>query len=869
MNEQTTKPPRWALRFLAAICPDYLLEEIEGDLYQRFYRDIKNHGEKRAKRRFVWNTLRFFRPGIILRNNFSPSLLSMYMLANYFKIASRVMLRSKSFSLINVSGLALGITSAILLFLWIDHEFSYDQFHENKTSIYKVWNRTTINGQLQAWDRTPRVLAPTLAADFSAVESAVSYVDYGAAYLFTVGETRLMKNAGVFTDPEFLTMFSFPLLKGKASQALVDANSIVLTEDFAKQLFGDKEAFGETVTIWDSGHSFPFTVTGILKELPSNTDFHFEYIIPFGFLESLEGKQIDWENNSTGTFIKLKQGTDLLAFNEEIKDVTKQHSKSGSDTEIFLYPLTKLHLYSRFENGVPAGGRVEVMRMIGILGICLVLIACINFVNLSTARAQKRSKEVGVRKVTGAQRYALVTQFLCESVLLALVAGVLSLGLVYLFLPFFNELVQQKLSLNFQHVNFWLIAFGGIIGIGLLAGSYPAIYLSSFSPVRILKGASIATTNRNFFRKTLVILQFGFATTLLFSVVVVQKQIGYVQNRESGYDRDNLVYHFITGDLEKNYPAYKNELLQLGLVTSVTKTSAPITEGWSNTWALEWEGKDPESKDIIERFYADEDITTTAGLSLVAGRDMDLEKYPSDSSGVLLNEAAVKLMGFKNPIGEIIKDGKKEWRVVGVVKDFVLTSPHQKIKPIAMMGAKGWFTVVHMRLSEHKNVQENLAGISNVFTKYNAAYPFDYYFVDATYQRKFASLEKTRTITTLFSSIVIFIACLGLLGLSTYMIEARTKEVGIRKVLGGSVLGITKLLCWSSLKPIIIAILFFSPLAWMSMSWWLQTYEYRITLHVGILITSGTLLVLIALLTVGIQTMRAANVNPVKSLKTE
>ncbi|HEY9049831.1 MAG TPA: ABC transporter permease [Ohtaekwangia sp.] len=866
-NKRIT-PPGFPFQLLSWFCPAPLYEEIEGDLLQKFNKDVKVYHERKARRRLLWNVIRFFRPGIVLRNKITWSLLPLYMIANYLKIALRIMLRNKSYSLINVSGLALGMSSAILIGLWIGYEFSYDQFHQDKDRIYKAWNRNTLDGQLQCWDRTPRILAPTLAEEYSAVESAVSVVDYSAAYLFTVGNTRLMMNSGIFTDEGFLTMFSFPLLKGDASRALQEPSSLVITDKFAHQLFGDKEALGETVTISDAGYNFQFIVTGILQDLPGNTDFHFDYIIPFKFMEQLEGKQTDWQNNSVGTYVKLKKGTDPDLFNEQIKKITASHVKDEQTMEVFLFPLTKMRLYSRFENGVQAGGRIEIMRMMAILGVCLLAIACINFINLSTARAQRRSKEVGIRKVTGAFRYSLVAQFLSESVLMALGAGIISLGIVYTSLPAFNNLVKQGITLDFQNIAFWISAVVFVILVGILAGIYPALYLSSFNPIRVIKGASVSS-GKNRLRKLLVVFQFGFAVSLIIAATVVYNQIVFVQHREVGYSKDNLVYHFITGDLDKNYSAYRRELLQSGYIESVTKTSSPITEGWSKTYALDWQGKDPESKLMVDRFYVDEDITKTAGITLMAGRDMDLERYPSDSTAVLLNEAAVKIMGFKQPVGELIRDGRTEWHVVGVIKDFVLTSPFQKVKPMVLQGSKGWFTVIHLRLNPHKPMQQSIDYISKLFTKYNPAYPFDYYFVDQEYQKKFSGTQGTLTITTLFTSIAIFIACLGLLGLSTYMIESRTKEIGIRKVMGSSTFGIIRLLNGEAIRPILWGIILFSPGVWFGMNWWLQSFEYRIAISPWIFIAGATLILGIAVLTISYQTYSAARANPVKSLHAE
>ncbi|MBL7859240.1 MAG: ABC transporter permease [Cyclobacteriaceae bacterium] len=869
MNE--VKIPKWTIKFLRFICPDNLIEEIEGDLFERFNKDLKHFGLSKARQRFVWNSIRYLRPGILFRNKLSLDLNQFFMIANYFKVAYRVMFRNKAFSSINILGLAVGMTGALLLFIWIHAEFSYETFHTDKTRIYKIWNRSTENGQINCWDVTPRILARTLSDEFSSVENSVSFANWGSKQLFTVNNTKLLRTTGAYTDSEFLNVFSFPLLKGDVNSSLTEPTSIVLTESFAKQLFGDKEPFGETLSLGESGYNFEFKVTGILKDLPSNTDFKFDYLIPFKFLESLGENDTNWDNNSVSTYVKIKEGTVIDAFNNLVKDIKKKHSHNAQQSEVFLYPLTKMRLYSRFENGVVAGGRIEIIRMLTILGVCLVLIACINFINLSTARSQRRAKEVGVRKVIGAYRSSIILQFLCESVIITLGAGLIALIITYFTLPLFNMLIQQQLTLNIESLKFWLLIIGLIIIVALLAGSYPALYLSSFRPARILKGQVLISASRNFLRNTLVVLQFGFSIMLIVSAIVIYKQISFVQNREVGYDKYNLIYQPLTGDLEKNYLSYKNDLIQNNLALSITKTSTPITERWSSTTEIQWNGKKPEDKFNFERIYIDEHFSSTASLSIIKGRDMNLSKFPSDSTSVLLNESAVKAMNFDDPIGEVIIDNGTEWHVIGVVKDFILTSPYQEVEPLLLMGSKAKWALqyAHIKLNPENSNKATISKLSDLWLKYNPSFPFEYYFVDIEYQRKFANLEKTLTITTIFTSIAIFIACLGLLGLSTYMIEARLKEIGIRKIFGGTVVNITKLLGISSLKPILFGILIFSPLSWLAMNWWLQSFTYRTELSISIFIIAAVSLLAIALITVSIQTIGAANANPIKSLRNE
>jgi putative ABC transport system permease protein len=543
----------------------------------------------------------------------------------------------------------------------------------------------------------------------------------------------------------------------------------------------------------------------------------------------------------------------------------------GEEAELFLYPLERNHLYARFENGVPSGGRIEIVQMIGLLALILVSIACINFINLSTARASRRTKEVAVRKVTGAVRTALVLQFLCESILVASLSGVISLGAVYFLLPAFNALIQQSLSIDLTSLVFWLSIGITILMVGLMAGGYPALYLSSMSPIKIFKGGWI-DAGKSRIRSVLVVLQFGFAMTLIVSTFVVFKQTKFLQQRNVGYDRANLVYQYLTGKLASNFPAYREDLLATGYVESVTTASSPITQRMSSTSGIKWKGKDPDNNTIIERFAVDQHVSATMGVQIVLGRDLDLGKFPSDSTGALINEAAANLMKLDNPIGEIIEDSGQEWHIVGVVKDFVFTSPYRRVEPIVMQGAKigqHMEGVVHIRLNGQRSVSDAIEAISSVATKLNPDYPFEYQFVDEEYARKFANEETTLAITTIFSGLAIFIGCLGLLGLSTYVIEARMKEIGIRKVLGGSTVSIVRLLTNNSLRPIIWSIVLFSPMAWWSMNWWLQSYEYRISMAWWIIPVAALLLVLMAITTITFQIFKAARANPTVTLKAE
>ncbi|MEO6719470.1 MAG: ABC transporter permease, partial [Ferruginibacter sp.] len=743
------------------------------------------------------------------------------MIKSFFTIAWRNLLRKKSFSFINITGLSIGMAAAVLILLWIQSEVSYDKFHTKKDRLFQVWNRYNNNGSTNCWHNTPKVMASALQQDYPEIEKTAR-VNFFPPVLFSVGEKRL-QGRGNLVDSSFLQLFTFPVLKGNLKTALIGPYSIALTETLAKNIFGNEDPMGKTIKVDNNDN---FTVTAVLKDPPLNSKFQFEFLASWAYMRLKGWDDDNWANNSIATYVLLKSKSSLASIEPKIKTIRKKYDKDDPRIETFLYPVTRDHLYATFEDGKEAGGRIELVRLFGIIAALILLVACINFMNLSTARSEKRAKEVGIRKVVGAQKKSLIGQFLGESVLLSFIAGVFALFLVLAFLPAFNELVDKKLSIDFTNPGFWIVALLFIFITGILAGSYPAAYLSSFRPVTVLKGTFKAANALVTPRKVLVVAQFTFAIILIIATVIVRQQIQNAQDRKAGYSKDNLVYHFMEGDVEKKYELIKSELLSSGAAISVTRTSAPITEGWSNTWGLEWPGKDPKDKTIVNRFFADDAIAKTTGLQLVEGRDFDLKKYITDSSAALLNESAVKHMGLKNPIGQVIKDIGKDWHIVGVVKDFILTSPYQPVEPMFIGGAKGWFSVIHIKLNDKNATAQNIASLKRVFKKYNPEYDLNYRFADEEYEKKFNDEKRTGTLATLFALLTIIISCLGLFGLSSYMAENRIKEIGIRKVLGASVGNITTLLSKDFLTLVMIAFVIALPVAWWFMYNWLQNYPY-------------------------------------------
>lgn len=792
------------------------------------------------------------------------------MIKNYFKIAWRNLVKNKANAFINVAGLSVGMAAAILILLWIQDEVSYDKFHENKDRIYEVWNRVPMEGELACWNSVSALTAHALEKDLPEVERAVRVVSDNGI-LFSVGDKKLIKS-GNMVDTGFLQMFSFPMLKGNPVTALNDIHSIVLTEKAAKSLFGNEDAMGRVIKLQDEEN---FTVTGVLKNLPDNTRFDFEFLISMSNLKYGEGQNLGWNDNSTPTYVMLKPNANYASVASKIKALKQKYSDEAKimKWELFLYPLERWHLYSSFTNGVEDnGGRITFVKLFGIIAGFILLIACINFMNLSTARSEKRAKEVGIRKVVGAQKSSLISQFIGESVFIAFLAGIVAIVIVQMCLPAYNQLTHKKLFINFHNIYTWIAFTGFILFTGLLAGSYPAFFLSSFQPVKVLKGTFKKTNALVTPRKVLVVLQFTFAITLIICTIVIKQQIDYARDRQAGYNKNNLIYHFMTGDIPKNYTLIKNELLESGIAKSITKTNSPLTERWSNGWGQGWEGKNPNDKTSFDRYLADEGLGTTAGLQFIQGRDFDLKQFPTDSTGLIINESSLKLMKFKDPIGKTVSDLGIKWHIVGVIKDFILTDPYEPTRPILICGAKSRFMsfqVMQIKLNGKNSIADNLKRAEVIFKKYNPEYPFEYKFVDEAYAQKFDNEQRQGTLAALFAGLTIFISCLDLFGLATYMAENRIKEIGVRKVLGASVTGIATLLSKDFVKLVIISLLIASPVAWFFMSKWLSDFSYRINIEWWVFAIAGLLSITISFITVSFQAIKAAMANPVKSLRSE
>lgn len=782
------------------------------------------------------------------------------MLTSVLKIAWRNLIKRKGFSFLNILGLSLGLGSALLIFLWVKHERSVDNFHSKADRLYVAMNRGMLNNELYCWPNTPKPLGPTLTVDYPEVEQVARFSRTG--FLFTVGETQA-NAGGAFVDASFLDMFDFPLVTGSSQTALSHTNDIVITEAFAMRLFGKTDVIGQQVRIDSIDYA---TVSGILKKLPTNTRFQFDYLLPWTYMERLGRSDESWTNNSVTTYIELSKKAQLANVNENIKDISIK--KGNTKNEIFLHPFPDWWLYSEFKNGQVAGGRIEMVQLFTAIALFILLIACINFMNLSTARSEKRAKEVGIRKVVGARRHVLISQFLIESILLALLSGVLAVVFVMVSLPFFSGLIGVKLAIDFSNFLLW----GGILAIilltGILAGSYPAFFLSSFNPVKVIKGTFKGGDKAFNPRKILVVLQFTIAIILMISTFIIRQQVQHAQDRQNGYDKDNLIYIFLSGDIPKNFQLIKHALLNQNIATSITRTLSPVTTIWANGF-IDWDGKASDNSQTFDQLNIDENAVTTLGLELVEGRDLNLTKFSTDSNAVLITESAKHAMDLDQPIGKIIRSQGHNWHIVGVVKDVIMGSPFEQSRPLVMYGAQSWFSVMHIKFNPNLSTQIAVNKTKEIFKKYNPSEPFNYNFIDQEYAAKFKDTERLADIAKLFTFLTIFISCLGLFGLAAYMAESRIKELGVRKVLGASVFSLVNLLNKEFLLLIAISCFIAFPISYWAMDNWLNKFTYHTEINWWIFVIITILVLIIALLTVSSQAIRAALMNPVKSLRDE
>lgn len=788
------------------------------------------------------------------------------MFDNYFKIAWRSLLQNKGLAFINIFGLAIGLSFALLIGLWIQYETSFDTFHVNKDRIALVRKHTLFNNQKNTNTSQPLPLYDELKRNYPEIKRLSRVED--DEHSLMVGNNKF-RRSGMYVDPDFLQMLSFPFVKGNAAAALNDPNAIVLTESLAAALFGKEDPIGKTIKL-DNQHIVQ--VSGVAKDVPDNSTIEFDFLLPFTFKmrhdKETQEAQTEWGNNFLKYIVEMKEGSSMQALSKKIEEVVMQKRKDGITHRLFLQPMQQWHLYNDFKEWKISGGRIEYVRLFAIIGIFVLLIACINFMNLSTARSEKRAKEVGIRKAVGSQRMQLIVQFLTESLLTTFLAFLLSILLIQLLLPALKDIGFENVRFRFHDISLWSSALGACLITGLIAGSYPALYLSSFTPVKVLKGAIRQGIAAGSFRKGLVVLQFTISIGLIVCTVIVFQQINHAKERHLGYNSNNLITITSTNDLNKNYEAWKQDLLNTGYVESIAQASSPMTSIYNNWSGFTWQGKDPNAVTSFDVVMTDWDYTKTAGLKFIQGRGFS-RAFKTDSNAIIINEAAAKLIGYKEPLGKTITKGGGPLTIIGIVQNVVMRDPFKPVSPSVILFDVNNTSVMLLRLSASADIAKSLAAIKPVTEKYNPSLPFEYKFVDEEFGKKFLIENQVGKLAGILAGLAIFISCLGLFGLAAFMAERRTKEIGIRKVLGASTTNLWVLLSKEFVLLVLLAVVIASPLAFWLMHEWLQKYDYRITVEGWVFVMAGLLAVLIALVTVSTQAVKAALANPVKSLRTE
>ncbi|MFA6085220.1 ABC transporter permease [Mucilaginibacter sp.] len=787
------------------------------------------------------------------------------MFKNYLKIAWRNITKHKGFSFINAGGLALGMASCLLLLLYVNYHLSFDKQFKNADNVYLVENNQQGDGKIFTFLSTPGQMAATIQAQVPGVERAIRISNYAAGGLISY-KNNSFKKVGLFSDDGYFKVFPYKFIKGNPATAIAQPNSIVITQSLAKTLFGNENPINKIVKRNDKTE---LMVTGVVEDPAPNRSFQFDYVMPWKIFENeLEWiKTATWSSNFCQTAILLKDPKYFKHADGLVRKMINSH-QSEYKAEAFLFPYTQLHLYSKFENGKSVGGLIEQVNLFIVLAICILLIACVNFMNLSTARSEERAKEVGIRKAIGSNRSSLVWQFIIESVILSVLSMVAAFILLVISIPFFNDLLNIKLALPYNDLNTWVILIGFAVLTGFISGSYPAFYLSSFEPIKVLKGVFKGGSSALPVRKIMVVVQFTFTVFLITATICIYRQIRFTQSRSIGYNKGGLVEVKIEGTLDKNTGVVINQLKGDNVVTNATVFSQSITSSGNNTWGVEWPGKRPDQKILFDMFKVGYDFTRTAGIKLIDGREFSAQ-YPADTAGktVMINEAAAKAMNLKNPVGSIITVDQPV-TVIGVYKDFVWGSPYQKAAPmINFCNLNGG--VIAMRLNAAKSISANLDVINKTLKSINPAYPPTVNFVDSDFEKKFENEKLLATLANIFGGLAIIISCLGLFGLAAYAAEQRVKEIGVRKVLGASITSLAGLLSKDFLKLVAIAIIVAVPLSIWAMNKWLQNYEYHITLSWWMFAMAGLITVFIAIATVSYQAIKAALANPVKSLRSE
>jgi putative ABC transport system permease protein len=873
MKNKNLTPPKYALRFFRWFCNPDFVEDIEGDLLERFE---KNTGEnKAAKWMFVKDIIKLFRLSIIRNFEGTDRLNNYGMFKHYLKISYRNLMRRKSFALLNIGGLLMGLTIALLIGLWLESELSFNKDNENYDRVAAVRTQESINGDINNSVSMPYPLSLALENEFSdSFEHVVSSTYFGDR---TVSHDAKVINAyGGFMDSGAPDVMSLKMLKGTRN-SLSEMGSALLSKSLAKALFGDEDPIGKSIK---AHRNWTMTVTGVFEDIPTNSSFHqVNFIGDWDFYEaSIQWiDKMSWSHTSFRLYTQLRQGVSLQDVNEKIARVIHNNLRDEDkiyDTKVFLHPMSDWHLRSNWEDGIQIGGDIHYVWWFGIIGAFVLLLACVNFMNLSTAQSIRRAKEVGIRKSIGTKRRQLIAQFLTESTMIVFIAFIFATVVTFFVLPYFNLMVNKEIALPISSAFFWVLGLGFALFIGILSGSYPALYLSSFSPIQILNRTYQNTLSAIFFRKVLIVFQFTIAVILIIGTLIVSKQINHASNRPLGYDKSKIISirmhtqeHWATNDV------FRNELMASGLITHFTQTSAPLTGIWTEHGGISWEGMPSNFQPLFCTFLVNPNFGQTINWEIIEGRDFSTE-LASDSLALIVNEAAIEYMKLNDPIGKIIRWSDFRWsenfRIVGVVKNLLMESPFSEVRPTIFVVNRGDMSMFQIiKLNPNIPILEAITGIEEIHKKHLQKVPFNFDFVDDLHGRKFSKIKQIGNISQVFAILAILISCLGLFGLVSFMVEQRAKEIGIRKVLGASVFGLLKMLSKEFVLLVIISCAIAIPFGFFGMDEWLNNYEYRIPMDWRVFLFACTITLLIALVTVSFRSMKVVNSNPAKILKDE
>ena len=788
------------------------------------------------------------------------------MLKNYLTIAFRNLTKNSVYSFINITGLSVGITSAVLILLWVADELSFNRFHQNYDRLYQIHQNQEYADGITTAKAVPYPLKEIIKNKASQLKHIVM-TNWGEGNMLAVGENRF-NMMGLSVSEDFLKMFSFTLIKGNPETALADPTSLVLSESTARALFGDQDPINQLVKIDNDREQ---KVTGIIKDVPEQSTFQFDYLLPFAFYEATQtwvrAEKDNWNANTFQVYVELLPNSSLSDATKSIQNIIKENKKDTRSEQLFLHPMSHWRLYTNFENGKVSGGMIEYVQLFTVIAIFVLVIACINFMNLATARSESRAREVGIRKSVGSRRKELIFQFLGESILITFIAFLIALVMVEVLLPFYNTMVDKKLFIDYHNVWLWVSALGMILLTGIVAGSYPAFFLSGFQPVTVLKGKVQVGKGASTPRKVLVTLQFGFSILLIIGTIVIYQQIQHVKNREMGYDRENLMLIWTTSDIERNFEALRQELTGTGRVKSVAKSNSPITAIFA-TNQIEWEGM-PEGPPVEFTTIATEyDYTQTMGIKMVEGRDFSRD-FKSDSAAVVINKKALRQMGLSNPLGSKLNMHGSVLTIIGVMEDVVMGSPYRPIDPLIMIYDPTWTSTIAVRLEKTNDLTATIAKIESVFKKIGPSYPFEYRFADTDFEKKFSTINLISKLAMIFAILAVLITCLGLFGLAAFTAEQRTKEIGIRKVMGATVSSLVVLISKDFSRLVLFAFVISAPLAWWALSNFLERYPYRVGIAWWVLPTAGLAALVLTLTIVSAQALRVARSNPSESLRSE